>query len=290
MSSARGQIDTQRYEVLDFDRLEQNVGSLHEQYILARPFPHIVLNEFVRPEFADLAIRDFPMLKKNEWNNYVHANERKYGNTRPDTWSQPLRVALDVFQSRRFVSFLSSLTGIQDLLIDESLEGGGLHQSTSGGFLNIHADFTVHPQHRDWRRRINLLWYLNADWRTEYGGDLELWAADMKTCEQKIAPIANRAVIFTTDAKSFHGHPDPLRCPVGVARQSMALYYFTSGNSARVRSTEYRARPGDGVRSLAIFADKEILRFYDWAKRRVGFSDEAASKILNRLDRIRRHR
>jgi Rps23 Pro-64 3,4-dihydroxylase Tpa1-like proline 4-hydroxylase len=98
-----------------------------------------------------------------------------------------------------FVDFLEKLTGIDDLLVDESMEGGGLHQSLRGGFLNIHADFTVHPHYRRWRR-VNLLLYLNAEWPEEYGGELELWSTDMKRREEKVAPIGNRVVIFNTDA------------------------------------------------------------------------------------------
>ena len=49
----------------------------------------------------------------------------------------------------------------------------------------------------------------------------------MRQCQRKIAPIGNRAVIFNTDRDSFHGHPEPMRCPDGTARCSLALYYFT---------------------------------------------------------------
>ena len=194
-------------------------------------------------------------------------------------------------------------------MIDESFEGGGLHQSVEGGFLNVHADFTVHPHHRDWRRRVNLLLYFNDDWPEEYGGDLscgaatrvgasfvctaefggdlELWSRDMSRCEVRVPPTINRAVVFTTDPDSFHGHPDPLRCPPGVARRSMALYYFTQETNPYVRSTEYRARPGDGWRRVPIYLDKMVLRSYHGVKRRLGLSDAAASRFLHAMSRLR---
>ena len=53
------------------------------------------------------------------------------------------------------------ILGASEKLIDDSLEGAGLHQSGRGGFLNVHADFTVHPKQRTWRRRVNLLIYFN---------------------------------------------------------------------------------------------------------------------------------
>jgi hypothetical protein len=154
--------------------------------------------------------------------------------------------------------------------------------------LNIHADYTVHPHNRHWLRRVNLLLYLNSDWEPDYGGDLELWTADMKRCAKKVSPISNRVLIFTTDATSFHGHPDPMRCPEGVARRSLALYYFSPEVDPMVRSTEYRARPGDGMHSVLIYADKQLLRAYDWAKRHLGLSDQVASKALAFRDRLRR--
>lgn len=275
---------------LDFDSLERELGQLHERYRAASPFPHIVLDGFLSEQAAEPVIESFPALDPEQWNSFLHANERKFSNTEPSTWPAPLQDLLAELQSDRFVAFLKKLTGIDDLFIDETLEGGGLHQSLAGGFLNVHADFTVHPRHRNWQRRVNLLLYLNEEWPEEYGGSLELWSSDMKRCEQKIAPIGNRAVIFSTDADSFHGHPEPMTCPHGVARQSLALYYFTEETDPMVRSTEYRARPGDGVRSVAIFLDKEVLRAYDWAKRHLGLSDRSAGRLLDRIERLRRRR
>jgi hypothetical protein len=33
--------------------------------------------------------------------------------------------------------------------------------------------------------------------------------------------------LFETNDISYHGHPDPLQCPEGVFRKSIALYYYT---------------------------------------------------------------
>ncbi len=137
---------------------------------------------------------------------------------------------------------------------------------------------------------MNLLLYLNDGCPAEYGGGLELWSTAMKRCVEKIAPLGNRVVIFNTDADAFHGHPEPLQCPPGVARQSMALYYFTAEEDPVVRSTEYRARPGEGPRSLLIYAAKQAWRAYDRVKRRLGISDQAVSRLLGRLQRFRRRR
>ena len=273
---------------VDLDRLEQDVASLRATYASARPYPHIVIDNFLQPEVAKAAMEEFPPLDPDQWNNYLHVNERKFSNTEPDTWGPTLQGVLDELHSPRFVRFVSDLIGIDALVADPSLEGGGLHQSTTGGFLNIHADYTVHPHNRKWQRRANLLLYLNEDWKPEYGGELELWNADMTECVETVLPLLNRVLIFTTDVTSFHGHPEPMRCPHGVARRSLALYYFSIEVDPMVRSTEYRPRPGDGARSLLIKADTKMLRAYDWAKRHLGISDQTASKILGYRDRLLR--
>jgi hypothetical protein len=274
--------------LLNIDHLEQNVERLRIDYQSATPYPHIVIDDFLGPAAVKSAISEFPSLDPEQWTNYLHVNERKFSNTDPQTWGPVLQQILAELNAPRFVQFIGALLGVDNLIADPSLEGGGLHQSTAGGFLNIHADYTVHPHNRNWQRRVNIILYLNDDWRPEYGGALELWSADMKECVERVYPVANRAVIFTTDSTSFHGHPEPLRCPAGVARRSLALYYFSVEEDPLVRSTTYRSRPGDGAHSVLIYADTQMLRAYDWAKRRLGLSDQVASKFLGYRDRLRR--
>jgi len=51
----------------------------------------------------------------------------------------------------------------------------------------------------------------------------------MTRCEAKVLPIFNRVMIFGTTDFTYHGHPDPLQCPEGMTRKSLALYYFSNG-------------------------------------------------------------
>ena len=279
--------DLAKTQVLDLDRLTAELSEVAPAYQSATPFPHIVFEDFLNPSVVAPAIAEFPSVASPEWNAYAHVNERKFSNTDPASWGPTLQQILATLNSVEFGAYLSKLTGIEGLFADPSLEGGGLHQSTRGGFLNVHADFTVHPQHKNWHRRANLLVYFNEDWKPEYGGDLELWATDMSVCADKVAPLANRAVIFSTEVDSFHGHPEPMTCPEGMARRSLALYYFTLDDDAPVRSTEYRARPGDGLHGGLIWADKQVLRGFDWAKRNLGLSDETARKVLGWVEKLK---
>lgn len=256
------------------------------RYRGAQPYPHAVFDNFLDPAEARRLVAEFPPVATDTWTNYTHVNERKFGRSDRASFPPAIGSAVDDFNAPPFVDWLVRLTGIHGLRADPSLEGGGLHQTRRGGHLNIHADFTGHPHHPTWRRRVNVLLYLNDGWQEEWGGGLELWSRDMQSCVERIAPLFNRALIFNTDADSYHGLPDPLGCPDTVTRKSLALYYFSEERTPfRARSTEYRARPGDGAKGMAIWADKQVLRVYDRIKRRFGLDDRFASKVLGLLSR-----
>jgi len=266
----------------------QQTRSLHEFYERNRPIPHILIKDFLDPDMAGRAMKEFPAPSTESWTHYEHQNENKLGMTDRVSFPPILGQLVDQLNSRSFVSWLSELTGIPGLESDASLEGAGLHQSVRGGFLNVHTDFSHHHYRKNWRRRINLILYLNEGWKEEWGGAIELWDEKMRTCEAKYPPLFNHVLIFNTDAKSFHGFPEPLSCPPGASRKSLALYYYTADDSPKpaVRSTDYRSRPNDGLgKSLLIWLDKQAVNLYSKAKARLGFSDRFASRILSLLSR-----
>ena len=259
-------------------------------FMSASPFPHIIIDNFLKSDVYKTCKNDFPVLREDEWINYLHANEKKFANTDVDSWPDSIKELVILLNSDNFVQYLEKLTGISNLIPDTSLQGGGLHTSTKGGFLNVHADFSVHPHNRTWQRRVNILVYFNDKWKDEYLGLLELWNADMSQAEVKISPLGNRAVIFRTDLNSFHGHPDPMRCPDDEFRRSLALYYYTVEKDPKVQSTEYRSRPDDGFKKITIYLDKMALRFYDKIRRRLGLSDNFASNVLAKLSRHKKNK
>jgi hypothetical protein len=118
----------------------------------------------------------------------------------------------------------------------------------AGGYLNVHTDFSMHHFHANWHRRVNLILYLNPGWPEEWGGALELWEQENGALRAKYPPLLNHALIFTTNERSLHGFPDPLTCPEGQSRKSLALYYYTveEDKKATGHSTDYFARPQDG--------------------------------------------
>jgi hypothetical protein len=275
--------------LVDLASLQARLPLLVEQYSAAQPFPHIVVDDVLHVDAFTQAAQEFPAMRDPFWKGYLHVNETKYGNTQPDTWGPTLTAVAKEFTSPEFVKFLEELTGISDLLPDWSMDGGGLHQTLRGGHLNVHADFTTHHVKENWSRRVNILPYLNEEWREEWGGELELWDKGMTAAQAKVQPAGNRMLVFTTTDDSFHGHPDALTCPEDVARRSMALYYFTEEENAVRKATNYRARPDEAAMTRAAIAvDRGAVDLYDRAKRKLGISDEQVSGVLERVNKLRR--
>ena len=273
--------------LIDYSRWEENLASLRSQFQNAQPYPHIVFDDFLNEDVAREIMHQFPKPDDAQWVHYAHVNERKMAQTKMDLLPPTARKVVEELNGPRFIHFLESLSGLSGLLPDESLQGGGLHQSKRGGYLNVHADFTSHPHRETWARRINVIVYFNEGWQESYGGKLGLWDRDVKNCLIEIMPVFNRCVIFRTDRESFHGHPEPLQCPENMTRKSLALYYFTEeAERPFTRGTEYKARPGDTVGKRAlIFADKMALKTFFFMKRRLGLSDQAASRIVKLFSR-----
>lgn len=242
--------------LLDFDRLETWAKTASGGYAGNAPFPHATLPSFLSPAVFSAAANEFPRpddlpewIRKNNFDRQGNAVETlKLGYRNELNLGPVLRGLLYELNSGRFLRLLETLTGINGLIGDPHLAGGGLHQYLPGAVLKIHADFNRHPVF-NLDRRLNLLLYLNQDWSPDWGGELELWDSSMNRCHQRIAPIGNTCVVFSTTETSFHGMPDPLRCPDGTTRKSLALYYYSNGRpgheQAPSHSTLWRNRPND---------------------------------------------
>lgn len=230
------------------DYLKDLAFKYREAYSQAQPFPHIVIDDFLPESILENILNEFPKVSSIDWQKFDNSAEKKLASKVELQMGDATRLLLYQLNSSVFINFLEQLTGIDGIISDPHFEGGGLHQIERGGYLKMHVDFNRHSKLR-LDRRLNLLIYLNKNWKEEYGGHLELWDKDMTRREKKILPIFNRCVIFNTTDYSYHGHPEPLTCPEGQTRKSLALYYYSSGRPAEelsnTHSTLFQSRPGE---------------------------------------------
>ena len=201
------------------------ISSYQNDWLTAKPFPHIVFNNFVDND--SLLAKEFP---DSEWPNWTPLGDSYQKNKFmcADVGELPNEFRNLIFElaQPKFLQTLEQITSITGLIPDPYLEGGGLHHSLAGGILAPHTDFHIYRK-LGLYRRLNLLLYLNENWQQGDGGELELTLSKAQsTTRYLIEPLSNRAVLFQTDDKSIHGFSSPIRS--GTTRKSIAVYYYTS--------------------------------------------------------------
>jgi hypothetical protein len=227
--------------------------ALRDKVRVALPFPHFCIDDFLAPDFAEAVYESFPSFSEARavGRQFTTVNEKKKIQITDSTkFPAPIARLNDLLASREFTDLMTDVFEIPSLLADPALMGGGIHETDSGGRLDVHIDFNVmEPQ--QWHRRLNVLIYFNKDWREDYGGYLDIWDKDVKKCHGAFAPVFNRAFGFTTNEISFHG-VTPLACPPGIVRRSFATYYYTKeappGWTGEIHSTIFKARPEEWMR------------------------------------------
>ena len=234
-----------------FQNLDSVAKENKNKFLNNTPFPHLVFDNFFNEAFLDSIENNFPDLEQELGTTEFDTkrDKKKFATDLNFVFPEKINFLLNILNSYKFLNFLQQLTGIKETLMpDPYFWGGGLHQMKKGGFLKVHSDFNYHPLSK-LDRRINILIYLNKEWKNEYGGHLELWDKNMENCGKKISPIFNKMVVFNTNDFSYHGHPDPLNCPENMTRKSIALYYYSNGRpkeeineKLRFHSTIYRNR------------------------------------------------
>jgi Rps23 Pro-64 3,4-dihydroxylase Tpa1-like proline 4-hydroxylase len=228
------------------ESIDLNLDKISTTYQKNSPYPHIVIDNFLKDAVAKEVAEAFPKPNSEFWFQYNNPIEKKFATDDIRKFPKIIAKLIHALNSQEFVEKVEKLTGIKGLFSDPYLHGGGLHCSKNGGKLDIHLDYSLHPK-LEMERRCNLILYLSPEWNESWGGSLEMWDKDMSKCVKKITPQFNRAVIFNTDDISLHGHPDPINCPENISRNSIALYYLSEARattSSRPRARFFK-RPQD---------------------------------------------
>lgn len=224
--------------IKDYEKLWRLGGEMHNKYVNNAPFPNTYIDKFLPNNVYQEMKEYLPRLtsskawKKNEVyetkGKYVLRGQKVPGGTGLKDFSvdSVIRNYLFEFNSGPFLYFLERISGIKGLIGDPYWRESGFHFIERGGFLHSHADYS-HHEYLNLERRVNFFIFFNDEWKEEYGGHLSLFDLDGNAV-QSILPLGNRCAIFTTSNTSFHGHPEPLKCPEGMLRKSLALYYYTN--------------------------------------------------------------
>ena len=224
-------LEKQKLEKLNFENNKifgswiNNLEQLNKSFNKALPYEHIVIDNFLNDEYISNIEKEFPE-NYDDWFKYNNPLEVKYAYDNISNLKKNTELLFYILSSPQVINLFRKITGINNLNYDEYLHGAGIHAHPRDGKLAIHLDYEKHPISGK-ERRLNLILYLNKEWKEEWLGSTELWNQDVKECIFKSPIKFNSCLIFRTNDISWHGLPEPIQCPEGVFRKSLAYYYIS---------------------------------------------------------------
>lgn len=230
------------------------------KYQSRQPFHYGGYDNFLDPAILERVREELKQLPEAE-TSFDRPQEKLKTSYTPERLPMYTRQLFYALNSRPTLAFVEELTGIKGLIPDPYFAGGGVHVVANGGHLDIHADFNHHAG-LNLERRVNLLIYLNKDWKAEYGGSFEVWNDDMTEQVASYVPLFNRMCMFSTSSHSWHGNPEPVNHPGGEPRMSIALYYYTAtwDSTRKSHTTLFKPRPGTIDKRDRQVARRELLQ------------------------------
>jgi Rps23 Pro-64 3,4-dihydroxylase Tpa1-like proline 4-hydroxylase len=186
------------------------------------PVPHYVLDDVPGLSARQLAAA-VPPPAWEHWVRYANDDERKRTSRDLVRLGESFSAAVETLLGR--AAEFARWFGIDGLVPDESLHGGGVHVSGPGDYLQCHLDYARHPYKPELERRVNAIYYAVPEWREQWGGATCLYAPDGETVLSRVYPKPGRLFVFEVNDLAYHG-VEPVTCPAGVERVTLATYYL----------------------------------------------------------------
>ena len=272
-------------------------GEIQKSFREALPFRHVAIDGFLQPEIGESLLRDFPSFDPGKAIDELGKVGGKAVFEKVADISPFYNQFYQYINSAEFLDAISALTGIPDLIADESLFGGGTHENLDGQYLDIHVDFNI-DERRMLHRRLNVLVYLNKEWEDAWGGLVELHSHPRHPELNEVksfAPLFNRCVIFETSEYSWHGF-ETIRLPEGrkhLSRKSFSIYLYTKDRPAEEavapHTTFYLARPmPKDIQAGKTLSEEDVQQLRNLLGQRDGLVEMYQKLLIEKEERLRR--
>jgi hypothetical protein len=209
-----------------FYLLPSTIGDYAESFRSAQPFPHLIADGLFPESVLRGVDQAFVSASPSIWKQFNGPLHRKLATQPGVLLPGPVQEYFNFIHSAPFIRLLSQISGVDNLIPDPALYGGGMHEVCSGDSFDVHLDFVLHPRTL-LTNRLVMITYLNESWKAEDGGALELWDEKTSSCAKIIEPLFGRTIVMEQSSRSIHGHPVPIR--EGYRRRSVIAYFYTNG-------------------------------------------------------------
>ena len=206
----------------------KSLSRLKNNFFSASPFPYVVLDEFLDPEYFTVLTEKLQqnndiVMGKN-FTSDVESNKSISLNSRlPDLVSN----IVAELNTQNWVDNLKELTGIETLVTTHNGNTilANYHEMESDGLLGAHVDHSHEPE-LGLPHVLNIIIYLSSDWRVDFGGSTIFFNPTGGEAKSKVDYMPNRAVIFLHTPYSFHG-VDRLKDNGDIKRKSLYVDYYS---------------------------------------------------------------
>ena len=202
-----------------FDKNSQKLASSWNESDFTK---FLIIDNFLTPDQAKYIYNKLPNSGEKMRSTSFFLKSKKMSSIKLDNFDLSINNFFLSLQDNNILNKISDVTNIKNLEADKSLYAGGLTMMLKNYFLNPHID-NSHNFKRNAYRRLNLLFYLNPDWRYEDGGNLEIWDNNVMQSETILSKF-NRLVIMETNNKSWHSVSKVLS---DNPRYCLSVYLYT---------------------------------------------------------------
>ena len=201
-----------------------------EEYSQASPWPHCVIDGMWPDDLLNDMAQEWPNHDHPSWHKVSGFRQdnlvNKYRNYTPSTFPPVTERMFSYLRSPEASDQVGKVVGHRNLVADPSTKFylmEGMHLNGPGSALDLHRDGLWNPGIQQYRV-VNLIIYLNPEWKEKDGGELILWDAATKKQAVSISPRFNRMVISAANDDAVH-HVQPIH---NRDRKSLAVWYYTS--------------------------------------------------------------
>ena len=233
----------------------------HDAFVNAAPFPHVVVENFIDLESCRKIAAEYPTFDNARALGFEFnaVNERKKIQITDQTTFPPAVKALsDFLASPAFLSDLSALTGIPNLLADEALFGGGMHDRSARA---PRCARRLQPRPARPVSPPQLAPVSQPGVGRRLGRTHRALGSPAKHCAVSLTPALGRCLVFETSQISFHGVA-PLM-PSDYARRSFAaLHEGTTGGGCRYGDARHAfpRAPDEKLRRYVLMPAETVAR------------------------------
>ena len=199
--------------------------------IIKKPFPYVIIDNFLNNSFARNIYSEFPDYEENIWHSYNNYCEKKKTLNNWNFFKPYTYQLFSYLNSQVFINKIQKYLTKETIFSDDGLHGAGLSiMKNNSGKLNPHLDNSIHPKN-GLLRKYNLILFINKKWGKNDGGCLNFYNSNKTNKKlngdlvKAIEPVYNRCVIFDTSMNSWHG-VGKISKNVNLYRKSIQIYYF----------------------------------------------------------------